>query len=147
MLQSSYCSLYGSSEKDLTKLGECSYDQGGYFIINGIEKVLISQERMRTNHVHVFKKRQPSKYAYVAEVRSTAESQNHQPRMMAVQMLSRGTSNRVIGSGLLRIHFPVHVLILLALQVSMCFLLVVYNNFHAGLFRTVHTCFSPIHKG
>ncbi|KAL0328854.1 UNVERIFIED_CONTAM: DNA-directed RNA polymerase II subunit RPB2 [Sesamum calycinum] len=67
MLRSSYCTLYQNSEKDLTELGECPYDQGGYFIINGSEKVLIAQEKMSTNHVYVFKKRQPNKYAFVAE--------------------------------------------------------------------------------
>ncbi|KAF6161182.1 hypothetical protein GIB67_007823, partial [Kingdonia uniflora] len=39
------------SEEDLTDRGECPYDQGGYFIINGSEKVLIAQEKMSTNHV------------------------------------------------------------------------------------------------
>ncbi|KAL0305745.1 UNVERIFIED_CONTAM: DNA-directed RNA polymerase II subunit RPB2 [Sesamum radiatum] len=29
MLRSSYCTLYQNSEKDLTELGECPYDQGG----------------------------------------------------------------------------------------------------------------------
>jgi len=43
--------------------------KGGYFIINGSEKVLIAQERMATNHVYVFKKSQPSKYTYIAECR------------------------------------------------------------------------------
>ncbi|KAI3495304.1 hypothetical protein L1887_37585 [Cichorium endivia] len=38
MLRSRYCTLYGNSEKDLTELGECPYDQGGYFIINESEK-------------------------------------------------------------------------------------------------------------
>ncbi|KAI3811858.1 hypothetical protein L1987_21590 [Smallanthus sonchifolius] len=51
-----YCTLFQNSEKDLTELGECPYDQGGYFIINGSEKVLIAQEKMSTNHVYVFKK-------------------------------------------------------------------------------------------
>ncbi|KAB2637370.1 DNA-directed RNA polymerase II subunit RPB2 [Pyrus ussuriensis x Pyrus communis] len=92
MLRSSYCTLYQNSEKDLTELGECPYDQGGYFIINGSEKVLIAQEKMSTNHVYVFKKRQPNKYAYVAEVRSMAESQNRPPSTMFVRMLARTSS-------------------------------------------------------
>lgn len=89
MLRSSYCSLFHLSEKDLMEMGECPYDQGGYFIINGSEKVLIAQEKMSTNHVYVFKKRQPNKYAYVAEVRSIAEAQNKAPSGMFVRMLSR----------------------------------------------------------
>ncbi|GAU26902.1 hypothetical protein TSUD_03050 [Trifolium subterraneum] len=92
MLRSSYCTLFQNSEKDLTELGECPYDQGGYFIINGSEKVLIAQEKMSTNHVYVFKKRQPNKYAYVGEVRSMAESQNRPPSTMFVRMLSRASA-------------------------------------------------------
>lgn len=95
MLRSSYCTLYQNSEKDLTELGECPYDQGGYFIINGSEKVLIAQEKMSTNHVYVFKKRQPNKYAFVAEVRSMAESQNRPPSTMFVRMLSRTSAKGV----------------------------------------------------
>ena len=43
--------------------------QGGYFIVNGSEKVLIAQERMANNHVYVFKKSQPSKFSYICECR------------------------------------------------------------------------------
>ncbi|KAI8551670.1 hypothetical protein RHMOL_Rhmol06G0204100 [Rhododendron molle] len=92
MLRSSYCSLYQTSEKDLTELGECPFDQGGYFIINGSEKVLIAQEKMSTNHVYVFKIRQPNKYAYVSEVRSMAESQNRPPSGMFVRMVSSSSA-------------------------------------------------------
>ena len=95
MLRSSYCSLFQKPEKDLNELGECPFDQGGYFIINGSEKVLIAQEKMSTNHVYVFKKRQPNKYAYVAEVRSIAESQNKSPSSMFVRMLSRTSARGV----------------------------------------------------
>ncbi|TMW88614.1 hypothetical protein EJD97_018324 [Solanum chilense] len=97
MLRSSYCSLYNLSEKDLTELGECPYDQGGYFIVNGSEKVLIAQEKMSSNHVYVFKKRQPNKYAYVAEVRSISEGQNKAPSGMFVRMLSRSNSKGAYG--------------------------------------------------
>ena len=104
MLRSSYCTLFQQSEKDLTELGECPYDQGGYLIINGSDKVLIAQEKMSTNHVYVFKKRQPNKYAYVAEVRSMAENQNRPASSMFVRMLSRagakGVSNHIQASKL-----------------------------------------------
>ncbi|XP_073154584.1 DNA-directed RNA polymerase II subunit RPB2-like [Henckelia pumila] len=114
MLRSSYCSLYRLSEKDLTELGECPYDQGGYFIINGSEKVLLAQEKMSSNHVYVFKKRQPNKYSYVAEVRSVVESQSKVPSSMFVRMLSRsgakgGSSGQYIRATLpyIRTEIPI----------------------------------------
>nr|AAY89343.1 RNA polymerase II second largest subunit [Antirrhinum majus] len=117
MLRSSYCSLYHLPEKDLMDLGECPYDQGGYFIVNGSEKVLIAQEKMSTNHVYVFKKRQPNKYSYVAEVRSIAESQNKAPSGMFVRMLSRsgakrGTSGQYIYATLPYIRTEVPIIII-----------------------------------
>jgi DNA-directed RNA polymerase II subunit RPB2 len=65
-------------------------NQGGYFIINGGEKVLIAQEKMSHNQVYVFKKSQPSKYAYVAEIRSCLETGSRPTSTMYVKMLSRG---------------------------------------------------------
>lgn len=89
MLRSFYCLL---SEEDvrLSDLGECSFDQGGYFIINGSEKVVIAQERLAANHVYVFKKLQPHKYSYIAEMRSVLESSNRGASGFYVKMQSRG---------------------------------------------------------
>lgn len=70
MLKSTYCALFGENEMDLCGLGECPYDQGGYFIVNGSEKVIISQERQATNHVYVFRAPHGSKYSVTAEIRS-----------------------------------------------------------------------------
>ncbi len=39
MLRSTYCLLNGMTDRDLTELNECPLDPGGYFIINGSEKV------------------------------------------------------------------------------------------------------------
>lgn len=36
-------------------LSECRYDMGGYFIVNGNEKVLINQDRIKENYVLIFK--------------------------------------------------------------------------------------------
>ncbi|EJF66843.1 DNA-dependent RNA polymerase II second largest subunit [Dichomitus squalens] len=73
MLRSTYCILHELGDKELFDLNECPYDSGGYFIINGSEKVLIAQERMATNHVYVFAKAQPSPISFLAEIRSAVE--------------------------------------------------------------------------
>jgi DNA-directed RNA polymerase II subunit RPB2 len=49
MVRSEICALHGKTMAEITELGECPYDQGGYFIIDGKEKVLVSQERTATN--------------------------------------------------------------------------------------------------
>merc|ERR1719499_1618330 len=42
MLRTEYCWLKNANDRQLTEFGECPLDQGGYFIINGSEKVLIT---------------------------------------------------------------------------------------------------------
>ncbi|MES1913092.1 MAG: hypothetical protein MHM6MM_005321, partial [Cercozoa sp. M6MM] len=54
----------------LAEMGECSFDKGGYFIINGKEKVLIAQERMGANHVYCFEN---NRGGHTAEIRSVPE--------------------------------------------------------------------------
>jgi len=91
MLRSSFCMLAGANDKDLASLGECPYDQGGYFIINGGEKVLIAQEKMSTNHVYTFKKASPSKYSYITEIRSALETGNRPTSTMMIKMVAPGS--------------------------------------------------------
>jgi DNA-directed RNA polymerase II subunit RPB2 len=89
----------------LRSLGECPYDQGGYFVINGSEKVLIAQEKMSPNHVYVFKKKQPSKYSYVGEIRSLPESGARAASTCMVRLLHRAAGGR--GSGAtMRVTIP-----------------------------------------
>ena len=104
MLRSQYCSLHDHTDKELTELGECAYDEGGYFIINGSEKVLIAQEKMSTNHVYVFEKRQPSKYMWVAECRSSPESGARAASSAMARLLhSPGTKGE---PGVIRVTLP-----------------------------------------
>lgn len=75
MIRSMLCTLQieaAKGELDVTALGECPFDQGGYFIINGREKVLVAQERMATNHVMCFN----SAKGWIAEIRSKVEQSN-----------------------------------------------------------------------
>lgn len=90
MVKSSICHLRGEDDDGLFLLNECPYDQGGYFIINGSEKVLIAQERSAANIVQVFKKAQPSPDLYVAEIRSALEKGSRLISSTALRLKAKG---------------------------------------------------------
>lgn len=97
MLKSSLCSLASMTPDQLKEAGECAFELGGYFIINGAEKVLLSQERLGDNIPYATKRiQQPpadearglseketaskiedatkaDKYEYIAGIRSISE--------------------------------------------------------------------------
>lgn len=51
MVRSKYCHLYKLSPEELTEMGEDQTDPGGYFIINGNERVIITVEDLIPNKV------------------------------------------------------------------------------------------------
>jgi DNA-directed RNA polymerase II subunit RPB2 len=53
MVHSKPCLLNGLENQKLTELGECPYDPGGYFIIKGNEKVILSQEKKVDNILYI----------------------------------------------------------------------------------------------
>jgi DNA-directed RNA polymerase II subunit RPB2 len=73
------------------------FDQGGYFVINGSEKVMIAQERMSNNHVYVFKKQQPSKYEWVCETRSHVPQGARPTSTMYLLMYGAGNRGSIDG--------------------------------------------------
>jgi len=73
MLLSTLCNLKTTLSTTVQHNHECEHDMGGYFIVNGCEKVLIAQEKMNNNQIYVFKKKSPSKFSHVAEIRCIRE--------------------------------------------------------------------------
>jgi len=67
LVRSKYCSLNIKKGYDKT---ECAYDPGGYFIVNGSEKVVMSLERMIENRPLVFIKKDASAVNYTVQVNS-----------------------------------------------------------------------------
>ncbi|XP_076078623.1 DNA-directed RNA polymerase III subunit RPC2-like isoform X2 [Mytilus galloprovincialis] len=53
MLKSSNCVLTGKSPAEMAKLNECPMDPGGYFIVRGVEKVILIQEQLSKNRMIV----------------------------------------------------------------------------------------------
>jgi DNA-directed RNA polymerase II subunit RPB2 len=99
LLGSKYCSLSGLSNKTRSELGECEYDYGGYFIINGSEKAIIMQEKRTENRVYVFKKSGPTKFSHAAEVTCTGYNKPYYLKVKNIQVLitaKEGTFGRTI---------------------------------------------------
>jgi DNA-directed RNA polymerase II subunit RPB2 len=55
MIHSKLCLLHRLDDIKLSEFGECPYDQGGYFIVNGKEKVILSQEKKVNNILYINK--------------------------------------------------------------------------------------------
>lgn len=111
MVKSEACHLANpevfKTDEDLYSYGECPYDQGGYFIINGSEKVLIAQERSAGNIVQVFQKPSNSAFSHIAEIRSVIDKGNRIMSTCTVKLYTstRGKDNVSI-DGPIRVQLP-----------------------------------------
>lgn len=98
MVQSRFCSLHGISRApgrgwDGSGLkqpsSECPRDEGGYFIIHGMDRTLQMQETLRTNTAFIFPVKQPSKYGFKCEVRSRYETKMRSTSTMHMHITTR----------------------------------------------------------
>lgn len=53
MLGSCKCNLTDKTETEISKMNECPYDPRGYFIVRGVEKVILIQEQLVDNRIIV----------------------------------------------------------------------------------------------
>lgn len=83
MIRSKYCNLniYKEETRD-----ECKYDPGGYFVINGSEKVVICQDRMIHNHPLVFIKKNSNVSYHVVQVNSKSPNLNGMMQALSIKM-------------------------------------------------------------
>lgn len=87
MLHSKYCILQGQPTKMLEEMGESPFEQGGYFIVKGKEKVILSQERMAMNKLYLVKKKNDSLYTHSVEIRAVPEKTFQPPKLNGVKIL------------------------------------------------------------
>jgi DNA-directed RNA polymerase II subunit RPB2 len=88
MVGSKYCLLHDQKHLHPIALGECAEDYGGYFIVGGGERVIISQERMAANRPVVFRNnRNATKEVEVIEVKSIGPDNDQVPKSNAVKIM------------------------------------------------------------
>jgi len=87
MVGSSLCLLKEQKHVHPMDLGECPEDVGGYFIVGGGERTIISQERMSENRPVVFRNnRNPAKEWEVIEVKSIGPMNEQVPKSNSVRI-------------------------------------------------------------
>jgi len=90
MLKSCICVLTQHKHLDHNVTGECPYDAGGYFIINGSEKTVLGQERAAENKVLCYNvSKNNTKYLYSAEIKSIPDSKCISPKQINMMVVAK----------------------------------------------------------
>jgi DNA-directed RNA polymerase II subunit RPB2 len=90
MLKSCICVLTQHKHLDHNITGECPYDAGGYFIINGSEKTVLGQERAAENKVLCYNvSKNNNKWRYVAEIKSIPDSKCISPKQINMMVVTK----------------------------------------------------------
>jgi DNA-directed RNA polymerase II subunit RPB2 len=92
MLQSDLCILKSLNKDVRYNMGECRNDYGGYFIIDGKEKVIVSQEKFADNMLYIKVNKGDDVYSHSAEIRSVSEDASKPIRTTAVRIVSPSPS-------------------------------------------------------
>lgn len=87
MVRSKWCSLH--TNKGIDK-NECDFDAGGYFIVNGNEKVVICQDRMVENKPLVFVKKDSGSMSYIVQTNSKSYKPHGMTQVISVKMKKDG---------------------------------------------------------
>ena len=88
MVGSKYCLLPDQKHVHPSKMGECEHDVGGYFIIQGGERTMISMERMSENRPFVFRNgRGNAKEMEVVEIKCIGPDNDQVPKSNAVKVV------------------------------------------------------------
>ena len=90
MLKSSICVLNQYNHVSADETGECKFDAGGYFIINGSEKTVLAQERAAENKVYCFNiSKNSTKWTWRAEIKSVPDFKCISPKQINMMITTK----------------------------------------------------------
>jgi len=115
MVGSDYCLLGDQKHINPSRIGECGEDMGGYFIIQGGERVCISQERMSENRPFVFRNnRNSTKELEVVEVKSIGPDNDQVPKSNSVRIMYHPKNSQIhlLRATIPRMKAPIPIFIL-----------------------------------
>ena len=115
MLQSDLCILKTLAPDVRFYMGECKNDYGGYFIIDGKEKAIVSQEKFADNMLYIKENKADELYSHYAEIRSVSEDASKPIRKITVSIVAPTSvlSNNQIVVNIPNIKKPIPLFILM----------------------------------
>ena len=115
MIQSNHCILHGLEPKARFYMGECKNDNGGYFIIDGKEKTIISQEKFADNMIYIRENNEDNVYTHAADVRTVSEDASKPERTLSVRIVAPTTllTNKQIVVNIPNVRSPVPLFIVM----------------------------------
>lgn len=89
MLQSDFCVLNDIPRESFSTVGEDKFDYGGYFIINGSEKVVVAQKVENVNNVYLYKNGKGNPFPYVCKIESKVENKYEPLHIVYVKLAEK----------------------------------------------------------
>ena len=106
MLHSSYCILHDKPKEFLKQVGECPYDNGGYFIVDGAEKVLITRQEQAFNTLYISPQNDPKVSIFASIQCLSAESRQVKRVAFALMKYTKNTQKNVISHETIQVSLP-----------------------------------------
>ena len=112
MVHSDLCNIQKLPKDALVKIGEDPNDPGGYFIINGNEKVVIAKERKNMNHVYFFDNtnKASTTWLYTCEIKSQIEGKFECAHVATVKMDKKSRIVLALNPGFQKKDIPIFIM-------------------------------------